>query len=206
MRIRVLLFCGLLGGLVYTTGDFLFCGAFGDGASFHSLPIMAARSDTALILGGAVAPLGTILYVLGVLGLSLALPHPRLSRLFFASWTAVFAAGASYHAVFTVLGFAAKVPQEQARADLIQRIRSLLSAIYSIEFVFGIGGTILLAFLLWKSPKRWLILFMPTVWALLDFLPRFVSAPIGAVIAGGWINGWFVIFFAAALVAFQPAK
>jgi hypothetical protein len=195
-----LIWCGALGGLVYLIGDFLFFGTTGDGATFRSLPIMSARSDAILIAGGWVAPLATMLYVLGARGVTLSLcsMSPRIARIFFMCWAAMFTAGASYHAVFTTLGFAGKVADAQARDALLVQIRSLLAAIYWIELVGGILGTLLLAMLLWKSQKRWLLLLMPTIWALLEFLPRLAPAPLGAPLSAAWINGWFVIFFAAA--------
>jgi hypothetical protein len=195
---RALLWCGALGGLVYLVGDLLFCAATGDGATFRSLPIMAARSDATLIAGGVVAPVGTFLYVLGARGLTLSLCDraPRIARAFFVCWAMMFTAGASYHATFTTLGFAAKVPDEATKNTLLAQIRGLLGAIYWIELVFGVAGTALLVFLLWRYSRRWLILLMPTLWSLLDFLPRYVPAPLGALLACSWINGSFTVFFA----------
>jgi hypothetical protein len=163
---------------------------------------MAGRSDGVLVAGGVVAPLASAGYILGTLGLArdIRVAYPRTSLLFFVGWSGMFLVGIAYHAVFTTLGFAAKLPEVDA-ATTLQRVRLLLSTLYAGEIVFGIAGTLGLVVALSRGGTRhprWLALLTPTVWALLDSLPRVLPSPFGATVSGLWINGWFTLFFLAA--------
>jgi hypothetical protein len=188
------------GGLLYVTGDFLFAGQLNSGEAYRSLQVMAQRSDGVLIAGGVVSPLASAGYILGTLAIALRLKarHPPMAWAFFVCWTGMFLVGIAYHAVFTTLGFAAKLPDPTAAASMLSRIRALLSAFYEGELAFGVVGTVCLAAMLLRdasSYPRWLLLFTPTIWALAAPIVRSLPAPIGGVIAAGWINGWFTIFF-----------
>jgi hypothetical protein len=203
---RVLASAGVLGGLLYLAGDFLFYGQLASGAGFQSLPAMAQRNDTALIAGGAVAPLASAGYVLGTLAIALTLRtrHPRLAGAFFACWTGMFLVGIAYHAVYTTRGFAAKLSDPVAADLMLSRIGALLSTLYVGEAALGAAGTLALAGAVLRGESgypRWLVLLMPTAWALFPGIPRALPAPVGALFAGGWINGWFTAFFAAAFAA-----
>jgi hypothetical protein len=197
---RALAFAGVVGGLLYVAGDFLFAVQFSSGQAYHSLPVMAQRSDGVLIAGGVVSPLASAGYILGTLGITLRLKarQPPMACAFFVCWTGMFLVGIAYHAVFTTLGFAAKLPDPAAAASTLSRIRALLSTLYDGELAFGITGTLCLAVILLRgasSYPRWLLLFTPTIWALAAPIARTLPAPMGGVIASGWINGWFTLFF-----------
>jgi hypothetical protein len=163
---------------------------------------MAQRSDGVLIAGGVVSPLASAGYILGTLAIALRLKarQPRIAWAFFVCWTGMFLVGIAYHAVFTTLGFAAKLPDAAAAAmpAMLSRIRELLSTFYDGEAAFGVLGTLCLAAIVLRGASgypRWLLLFTPTIWALAAPIARTLPAPIGGVIAAGWINGWFTIFF-----------
>jgi hypothetical protein len=196
---RALAFAGVAGGLLYVTGDFLFAVQLNSGQAYRSLRVMAQRSDGVLIAGGVVSPLASAGYILGTLAITLRLKRsqPRMAWAFFVCWTGMFLVGIAYHAVFTTLGFAAKLPEPAAAATL-SRIRELLSTFYDGELAFGILGTLCLAAAVLRGASRyprWLLLFTPTIWALAAPFARTLPAPIGGVISAGWINGWFTIFF-----------
>ncbi len=202
---RALAWAGVAGGLLYLLGDTLFYGQLGAGASFHALSAMANRPDFVLVAGGVVAPLASAGYVLGTLGLSrdVRAAHPRTSVILFAGWGGMFLVGIAYHAVYTTLGFAAKLPPADATTTL-DRIRLLLSTLYAGEMVLGIAGTLALLAALMRGGTRhprWLALPTPTVWAMLGGLPRMLPSPVGAVVSGTWINGWFTLFFLATALA-----
>jgi Family of unknown function (DUF6796) len=199
---RALAWAGVAGGLLYVLGDMLFYGQLGAGSSFHALHAMEQRPDGVLVAGGVVAPLASAGYVLGALGLAreIRAARPRSSVVFFVGWAGMFLVGIAYHAVYTTLGFAAKLPAVEAAATLV-RVRLLLSALYAGEMVFGLAGTLALVVALVSGVTRhprWLALLTPTAWALLDGLPRALPSPIGGVLSGTWINGWFTLFFFAA--------
>jgi hypothetical protein len=202
---RALALAGVIGGLLYLAGDLLFYGQLGSGETFRSLPAMAQRSDVTLIAGGVVAPLASAGYALGTLAMALVIRarHPRLAAVFLASWTGMFLVGIAYHTVYTTRGFAAKLADPAAAEQTLGRIGALLSTLYAGEAALGAVGTLTLAaaVLLGESGyPRWILLLSPTAWALAGDLARVFPAPVGSVISGGWINGWFTIFFLAAFV------
>jgi hypothetical protein len=197
---RLLALAGALGGALYLTGDFLYYGTFSAGVSFHSLSIMAQRSDLAIVASGALAPIASVFYVLGTLAVYLALNpgKQRLPRLFFVSWSVMFLVGVAYHAVFAVRGFAARIADAATRQRLLDEIGALHGVLYIGELALALMGTAALVIVVWRRGTqypRWILLFMPTVWILLDFIPRQAPAPIGSLLVGGWTNGWFTIFF-----------
>jgi sterol desaturase/sphingolipid hydroxylase (fatty acid hydroxylase superfamily) len=202
-EIRWLLLCGVAGATLYLVGDFSFYAQWSDGGSFQALPAMASRGDLRLALGGSVGPVASALYILGTLGLYFWLRSatPRLAGVFALGWTFLFLDGIAYHAVFATQGFAARLADPVARSAVLAGIRRLLGVLYGMELVGASVGTFALAaasLLQEKSFPRWIVLLMPTVWAVLDFVPRQFPAPLGGMLVGGWINGWFGVFFLVA--------
>jgi len=208
---RLCCLSGLLGSVLFLTGDMLFYGSWLSGAEFHAFREMAARPDAKLIIGGALGPVAALFSALGMGIFYLAL-EPAGRQL--AATAAVLLAvmiliGSSYHAVFTVFGFASKVADPETRATLLEQVRSLRDTISYPMYVCGLAGTALVYLLaLWKKPRfpRWLLLFLPTTLSLADDLLlgffRRIPAPLGGIVSGGWINGSFVLFFAIATCVF----
>jgi len=117
--------------------------------------------------------------------------------------------GGSYHAVFTVFGFAARVADAAPREELVKDVTMLRTAIGYPMYIAGLAGTALV-YLVALSKKtefpRWLLIFMPTILSLASsafhgFFIR-IPTPLGGIIRGGWINGSFVLFFAIATCVF----
>lgn len=202
---RALGLAGVLGGILYLSGDFLFYGELGPGA-FSPIAVMQQRGDATLVAGGVVAPLASAGYILGTLGIALTIRarSPRLAASFFAGWAGMFLFGIAYHAVYTTRAFAAKLADPASAELMLSRIGALLSSLYTFEAAMGAAGTLALGVAVLRGASgypRWLLLLLPTVWALADAIPRALPAPLGSVLAGGWINGWFTIFFAVSWLA-----
>jgi hypothetical protein len=205
--------CGLIGGLLMLTGDFLFCGALTSGAEFHSRTVMATRPDWMLVLGGSLGPIAGILYCLGMT-LFYFLLKPAGERLAAAAAALLgvtMLVGGSYHAVFTTFGFAAKVSDLATRARLLDQVGMLFAALSNVAVVLGSMGTLLVFYLVLRGRShfpRWLLIFMPTLIQLASsvFRPAFnrLPSPLGSMFLAGWINGSFVLFFALATFAFWP--
>src|SRR5262249_11619170 len=112
--------------------------------------------------------------------------------------------GIAYHAVYTTRGFAAKLADPAAAEQTIGRIGALLSTLYAGEAALGAAGTLALAAAVLRGESgypRWILLLLPTAWALAGDVARTFPAPIGSVLAGGWTNGWFTVFFLTAFGA-----
>lgn len=206
-------FCGLIGGLLMLSGDFLFYGTFTGGAEFHSRAVMATRPDWMLILGGSLGPIAGIFYCLGM-SVFYVLLRPAGERLAMAAAAllgATMLVGGSYHAVFTTFGFGSKIADAAVRARLLDQIGGLFNALSNVATVLGVGGTGIVYYLALRRRTyfpRWLLIFMPTLLSLGSTFFRTallrLPAPLGSIITGGWINGSFVLFFTLATICFLP--
>jgi hypothetical protein len=200
---RALALAGVLGGLLYMAGDALFYGQLGSGHDFDALTAMKARSDALLIAGGAVAPFASAGYILGTLAMALELRrrYPRSAAVFFVSWTCLFLTGIAYHSVYTTRGFAAKLPDPALAEVMLGRIKAFQARLYAFEVVSAAAGTLAVVVAIARGSSgypRWLLLLLPTIWSLADAVAEPLPAPIGGVVSGLWINGWFTVFFLAA--------
>jgi len=189
----------------------LFYGNWSSGADFHAYREMAGRSPEWLVVGGALGPVAALFsaFGMGIFYLTLKSANRKLAGAAGVLLAVMMLIGASYHAVFTVFGFASKVADQATRATLIAQIASLRDTISYPMYVSGLAGTGLVYFLgLWRKTRfpRWLLLFLPTTLSLASDafrgLSAMIPAPVGGVILGGWINGSFVLFFAIAACVF----
>jgi hypothetical protein len=204
--------CGLAGGLLMLSGDFLFYGSLTSGAEFHSRAVMATRPDWVLVLGGLLGPIAGILYCMGM-SLFYVLLKPTAERLAAAAaflLGATMLVGGSYHAVFATFGFAGKISDPAASARLLNQIGLLFGSLSNVATVLGSLGTLIVYYLALRGPSRfprWLLFFMPTLLSLgstvLHPILIRIPAPVGSVILGGWINGSFVLFFSIATFVFR---
>jgi hypothetical protein len=213
--VRLCCLSGLLGSTLFLTGDMLFYGTLSSGAGFHPYVEMAQRPSMQLVIGGALGPSAAILSAVGMGVFYLTLQSASRSL---AGTTAILLAvmmliGGSYHAVYTVFGFAAKIADHTVRDQLITAVTSLRDTISYPMYAAGTAGTALaFALGLWKRSQfpRWLLILLPTtlsqVGSVLHSYLLLLPAPIGGMIRGGWINGSFVLFFGVATVVFWRAR
>lgn len=213
-RLRLALLCclsGLLGSALYLAGDMLFYASWSSGADFHSFRVMAERPLTKLVIGGALGPVAALFsaFGMGIFYLTLESAGRKLASTAAVLLGAMVLIGGSYHAVFTVFGFASKVTEPATRETLLAQVASLRDTISYPMYASGLAGTALVYFLaLWKKTQfpRWLLLFLPTTLSMASdvFRGAFIriTAPVGGIVRGGWINGSFVIFFAVATCVF----
>lgn len=208
---RLCCLSGLLGSVLFLAGDMLFYGNWSRGAEFHAFREMAARADGELVIGGALGPVAALFsaFGMGIFYLTLESGGRTLAASTAGLLAVMILIGSSYHAVFTVFGFASKVAEPGTRETLLEQVRSLRDTISYPMYASGLTGTALVYLLvLWKKTRfpRWLLLFLPTTLSLADdlllgFFNR-IPAPLGGIVRGGWINGSFVVFFAIATCAF----
>lgn len=192
----------------------LFYGAFTSGANFHSFDQMARHSVARLVLGGAAGPVAALFSAcgMGIFYWTLRSGDVRLASTAAALMAAMILIGGSYHAVFAVFGFGAKLPQP-THEILIAQVAALRDTIGWPMYVAGISGSLIIYWIVLVRNTlfpRWLLLFLPTTLSLASSAlhPLFLRlpSPIGGMIAGGWINGSFLLFFALATGAFWTAS
>jgi hypothetical protein len=205
--VRLYCLAGLLGSVLFLTGDMLFYGSWASGANFHAYRQMAERPVTELVIGGALGPVAALFSAFGMGIFYVTLKSASRKPAFGAAvlLAMMMLIGGSYHAVFTVFGFASKVTDPMTRETLLAQVANLRNTISYPMYASGLAGTALVYFLaFWKRTQfpRWLLLFLPTTLSLASDALRnlfvIIPAPIGAIIRGGWINGSFVLFFAVA--------
>jgi hypothetical protein len=209
--VRLCCLSGLLGSVLFLSGDMLFYGNWSSGADFHAYYEMAGRPLALLVIGGAIGPVAALFSAcgMGIFYLTLKSGGRKLAFTAATLLAVMMLIGSSYHAVFTVFGFASKVAERTTRETLLAQVAILRDTISYPMYASGLAGTALVYLLaLWKKTQfpRWLLLFLPTTLSLASdaFRSLFVMipAPIGGIIRGGWINGSFVLFFAIATFVF----
>jgi len=208
---RLCCLSGLLGSVLFLTGDMLFCGSWSSGAEFHCFRVMAERPVAELVIGGALGPLAALFsaFGMGIFYLALASGGRRLAFAASVLLAIMILIGSSYHAVFTVFGFASKVADSATRETLLAQIASLRNTISYPMYASGVAGSAVVYWLALRRKTRfprWLLLFLPTTLSLAsDAFRGFflaIPAPLGGILRGGWINGSFVLFFAMATLVF----
>jgi hypothetical protein len=209
----ILLFClsGILGGILMLAGDWLFYFSISSGKDFHSFEVMRRMSDTRLIAGGVVGPLGAILYSLGSFSLYFAFKdiNKMLALVISSLMVIMFINGAAYHTLFTTYGFIYKINDPLIFAVLKHQLDSLSSVLYSIEMIAAIPATLIFYFLVLLRKTlypKWIVFIFPTTLSLIEDVAQIIPYPFGGVIAGSWINGWFIIFFCASAYFIHRSK
>jgi hypothetical protein len=209
--VRLYCLSGLLGSVLFLSGDMLFYGNWSNGADFHAYREMAGRSLPILVVGGTLGPVAALFsaFGMGIFYLTLKSGGRKLAFAAATLLAVMMLIGSSYHAVFTVFGFASKVGEQTTRETLLAQVASLRDTISYPMYASGLAGTAAVYLLaLWKKTQfpRWLLLFLPTTLSLASdaFRSLFVMipAPIGGIVRGGWINGSFVLFFGIATCVF----
>jgi hypothetical protein len=218
IRTRLVRLCclsGLLGSMLFLSGDMLFYGTLSSGAGFHPYVEMAQRTSMQLVIGGALGPVAALFSAIGMglFYLTMGSGNRRLAGTVAILFAVTMLIGGSYHAVYTVFGFAAKIADPAVREQLMDAVTTLRDTIYYPMYAAGISGTALAYGLgLWKKTQfpRWLLVLLPTTLSLASsalhnyFL--LLPAPVGGLIRGGWINASFVLFFGVATIAFWRAR
>jgi hypothetical protein len=207
--LRACCLSGFVGSAMYLAGDMLFYGAFRSGSDFHPYQLMAGHSATRLIAGGLLGPIASLFSAFGMLLFYLTLKpgSRRLACTASALLAAMILFGGSYHALYTVLGFASQA--SNGGLPILQEVTSLRNAIGWPLYICGIAGSLITYWLTLARETlfpRWLLLLLPTTLSLASTaFPKVfhsIPAPLGGIILGGWINGTFVVFFAACVLVF----
>jgi len=214
MRNRLARLCclsGLLGSVLFLTGDMLFYGNWSSGADFHAYREMAERSQVQLVIGGALGPVAALFSALGmgIFYLTLKPASRRLASAATVLLAVMMLIGASYHAVYSCFGFASKVAEQTVRETLLTQIADLRNTISYLMYASGVAGTGLVYFLALAKKTlfpRWLLIFLPTTLSMASDVFRslfvMIPGPLGGIIRGGWINGSFALFFTIATCVF----
>lgn len=209
--VRLCCLSGLLGSVLFLSGDMLMYGNWTSAADFHPYREMAERPVAQLVIGGALGPVAALFsaFGMGTFYLTLKSASRKLACAAATLLAVTILIGASYHAVFAVFGFASKVMDQATRETLLAQVASLRGTISYPMYASGLAGTASVYFLaLGKKTllPRWLLIFLPTTLSMASDVFRnlfmMIPAPLGGIFRGAWINGSFVMFFAIATYVF----
>jgi hypothetical protein len=196
--------CGLFGALLFFSGDMLFYGYIGSGASFADgmLATVQQASNERLFAGGLVGPLAAALCIVGFWHVYLNVKPQNLilGRLLFVSFFALMVAGSAVHTLWTAKGLALKYCYDQASpcADLLTVTKYYWTLAYNISAGPGyLGALLLFAIVLMRKTwyPRWTAVANPAVLILLSPLATKVPSPLGAILVGGSTNLAIAAFF-----------
>ena len=208
---RVCCLSGLLGSLLFLTGDMLWYGGWTSGAGFHSHAVMAQRPDAIIILAAALGPVAALFSAvgMGIFFLTLEPAGRRLAATAAALLAVMMLIGGAYHALYGCFGFTERIQDASIRQVLTAQVAALRDGVSYPMYAAGVVGTLLVyALALTRRTRfpRWLVLLLPTTLSEAStlFHAAFLTipAPLGGWLLGGWINGSFVLFFAIATPVF----
>jgi hypothetical protein len=202
--------CGLAGALLFFTGDMLFYGHFGAGATFASgaMTTVQQSSIERIFAGGLVGPMAACLCIVGFWHVyQIVRPEAKhLGRLMFAAFFVMIVIGSAVHALWVAKGIGMKycsAPHSDC-APVLELATQYWDLLYVMSATPGYVGTALLAYLVISAKTfypRWAILFNPAVFLLsLSLGASRMPSPLGAILVGGTTNLSVATFFALSLV------
>jgi len=201
---------GFSGALLFFCGDMLFYGHWGAGAGFKEgmHTVLRQASLTRLFIGGLVGPVAACLCIIGFWHVrqNIVPLSPLLGRVVFYALVAMMVAGGAVHALWVPRGLAIKYADTVGgyAPELIAALRRYWEIAYDLAAVPAYFGAILLAILvvLGKSRyPRWTVLANFGLLSLLAPLAERTSAPLGAILVGGFTDLSIATFFLVSVVS-----
>ena len=207
--IRWLLLSGCLAGLLFFAGDMLFCGVWAAGRAFTPDRVFNIAAGVALwrlYLGSLLGPTGIWFELLGMLGLFLGCRQraPRAAAIMLACLLTFDVFGISPHGKFGPVGFALRYcgsDGDAARHTML--LNSFLTAFAAIFLCVGLAIWMALTLQRKSGVPQWAVLFSPLITVWLEYLMRYVPAPLGFPLAAGWKSLCFSLFFAVVAISFR---
>jgi len=201
---------GLAGALLFFSGDMLFYGHFGAGATFHEgmQRVIRDASVARLFIGGLIGPPAACLCIIGFwhVGQNITPRSPLVGRIVFYTLAAMMVVGSAVHALWVPRGLAIRyqLPLTAHAPDLFAALRRYWELAYDLAAVPAYIGTtlLLLVVLLGKSIyPRWTALANFGLLSLLAPLASAVPPPLGAILVGGFTNLSIAVFFLVSVLS-----
>ena len=201
---------GLLGALLFFCGDMLFYGHVGSGASFHEgmQHVVREASLIRLFIGGLLGPIAACFCIIGFWHVrqNITPRSPLLGRLTFYCFAAMMVAGSAVHALWVPRGLASKyeVALNTCAPDLFAALRGYWEVAYNLAAVPAYIGAVLLLFVVVFRRSiypRWTALANFGLLSLLAPIVARTSAPIGAILVGGFTNLSIAVFFLVSVLS-----
>jgi hypothetical protein len=207
--------CGLLGALLFFTGDMLFYGHFGSAAQFHEGMLATLRNASLdrLFAGGLIGPVAACLCIVGFWHVrdNIRPTGGRLASLVFALFAMLMVAGSAIHTLWVARGIALKYCADAGEPchSVLTAVQSYWSLAYNLGSIPGYLGAVILLLLVVTGRTyypRWTIVANPALLYLLSPLAQRTPAPLGAILLGGFANLSIVTFFAVSCATTWPRR
>lgn len=169
--------------------------------------ILGQTSQTRLIIGGLIGPFAAILYTVGFYQIYLAIkpPSKTIAKIIFALLGVGIIYGGSFHSLFPHLGFMSSTGSLEALALAEQ----YSITIFYLMFFPSLIAYVLLTYLIITNRTfypKWIILVSPFVLFWFSSLVQLLPQPYMIIIAGGWSNLIFILFFSISTITLLKNK
>jgi hypothetical protein len=188
----------IIGATIMFIGDMLLYFTSSPVNNFQKeiISIMGNISPTRLIIGGAIGPLATGLYIIGYYQIYLAIKptYKKIAKVIFAVLSFGIIYGGSFHAFFPILGFMSSTGSEEA----LILAESYSITIFNLMFIPSLLAYLMLTYLILTRKTyypRWIVFVSPFILFWLSPLVQQLPQPFMMVVAGGWSNLIFILFF-----------
>ncbi len=194
---------GIIASMLMYTGDMLLYFTTEPIQNFEEeiVHIMANLSSTRLILGGLLGPISAFLYMIGFYHIYLLIKpnHDKLAKTLFGLLCVGIFYGGAFHSHFPLLGFISS----SQNGTLLQMAEDY--AILHLYFMYipSLVAYCLLAYLIISKKTFypvWVVLFSPIILFWLSDVMKQLPQPLMMLIAGGWSNIMFTIFFSVSTI------
>lgn len=188
----------LLGATLMFIGDMLLYFTSEPITNFQEeiVPVMGNISPTRLIIGGALGPIAAGLYIIGYYQIYMAIKpqFKTMGKVILAILSFGIIYGGSFHAFFPMLGFMSSTGSSEA----LVLAESYSITIFNLMFIPSLLAYLLLTYLILTRKTyypRWIIAISPFFLFWLSPLVQQLPQPFMMIIAGGWSNIIFILFF-----------
>ena len=200
---------GVLGALLFFSGDMLFYGHFGSGGHFHEgmQRVVREESLSRLFIGGLLGPVAASLCIVGFWHVreNITSRSPLFARLIFYCLVAMMVAGSAVHALWVPRGLAFRY---EGAIGVPVELLAPLRGYWEIAYYFAavpayIGAALLLFVVIFRKSiyPRWTVLANFGLLSLLEPLASQVPAPLGAILVGGFTNLSIAVFFLVSVLS-----
>ncbi len=194
---------GIIASSLMYTGDMLLYFTANPIQNFQEeiVQIMANVSPERLKIGGLLGPISAFLYMIGFYHIYLLIKpnNDKLAKIFFGLLCFGMMYGGAFHTHFTFLGFLS----EFNNITLLQVAEEYTILNFYFMFFPSLIADCLLAYLIITKKTFypiWVVLFSPIILFWLSAVMKHLPQPLMMLIAGGWSNMIFIIFFSVSTI------
>jgi len=204
---------GAFGGLILFFGDMLFYGDFQSGREYFDsyVQIMGKKSEAILTFAAIIGFTGSIFEAIGIFIFyyTLKIKQKLIAKVGYFCLALMSLFGGIFHFLYAFIGFYSNSYQSEVTNSLFNDLNTLMIPIKYVMLISGTIGSIIFIFYILINKSRfpkWIILIFPTILSLFHPLTKYLGAPLGGIIAAGYINLSFVLFFTVSVILFSNSN